>query len=172
MFGAGRHAARYLVRRSTWTWPGRLVAELLQGLGSGLQAAISQASGQTNRKEGDPVALWENGLSGNLMTGLGIGIGATVLAPALLTAVGTVVRPVAKAAIKGGIVLYDMGREAAAEIRETTEDITAEARAELAAQPEGEQPRPSRKRRHHERAEREKGERETGETGKPETPRS
>lgn len=78
------------------------------------------------------MALLNNGFRGNLMTGLGIGLGASILAPAVVPLVGAVVRPLAKAAIKGGIILYERGKEMMAEVREVTEDLAAEAQAELA----------------------------------------
>jgi predicted DNA-binding antitoxin AbrB/MazE fold protein len=41
-------------------------------------------------------------------------------------------KPLAKAAIKGGIVLYEKSKGVIAEVGETLEDIVAEAKAELA----------------------------------------
>ncbi len=64
---------------------------------------------------------------GSIMTGLAVGIGAAVIGPALLPAL----RPLAKMAIKAGVVAYDQGRVALAELNERTGDIVAEARAEL-----------------------------------------
>jgi hypothetical protein len=65
---------------------------------------------------------------GNIITGLAIGVGAAVVAPAVIP----VLRPLAKAVIKAGLVAYDQGRVAMAELNEKTGDIVAEARAELA----------------------------------------
>jgi hypothetical protein len=65
---------------------------------------------------------------GNIVAGLAIGIGAAVLAPVLIPAL----RPLAKSVIKAGLVAYDQGRVALAELNEHTGDILAEARAELA----------------------------------------
>lgn len=67
---------------------------------------------------------------GNIVTGLAIGIGTAVLAPVIAPAVSTLVRPAAKAVIKGGIVVYDWGRQAAAQVGEAASDMAAEARAE------------------------------------------
>jgi galactitol-specific phosphotransferase system IIC component len=78
------------------------------------------------------MALFNNGFKGNILGGLAIGIGAAVLAPVVMPVLVSVVKPLAKAAIKGGIVLYEKGREAVAEVSEMTEDIVAEAKAELA----------------------------------------
>ena len=74
------------------------------------------------------MALIEDLFKGNAVTGVAVGVGALLLAPGLLPAVGRVVRPVAKAAIKGGMVLY---RETLAEFGEVASDLFAEARAEL-----------------------------------------
>lgn len=67
---------------------------------------------------------------GNIVTGLAIGIGTAVLAPVLVPAVGALLRPVAKAAIKTGILAYDWGRQTAAQVGEAASDMAAEARAE------------------------------------------
>ena len=77
---------------------------------------------------------------GNIVTGLAIGVGAAVVAPAIVPAL----RPFAKAVIKAGLVAYDQGRVALAELNERTGDIVAEARAELAeASATGEQQKPT-----------------------------
>ena len=71
-------------------------------------------------------------LGGGAVAAVAIGVGALVLAPVLLPAF----RPIAKAAIKAGVVAYDQARTAAAEMGESIEDLVAEARSELAAGPE------------------------------------
>ncbi len=61
------------------------------------------------------------------------GIAAIVLLPVLVpVAAGQVGKPLAKATIKGGIVLYEKGKGVIAGVGETLEDIVAEAKAELA----------------------------------------
>jgi enhancing lycopene biosynthesis protein 2 len=65
---------------------------------------------------------------GTIVTGLAVGIGAAVFAPVLIPAL----RPIAKSIIKAGLIAYDQGRVALAELNEQTGDIIAEARAELA----------------------------------------
>ena len=65
---------------------------------------------------------------GNIVAGLAIGVGAVVLAPVVIPAL----RPMAKSVIKAGLIAYDQGRVALAELSEHTGDIMAEARAELA----------------------------------------
>ena len=71
-------------------------------------------------------------LKGNAVSGLLIGIGAAVLAPIVLPILASIAKPVAKAAVKGGIMLYERGKETVAEAGEMLEDIVAEAKAELA----------------------------------------
>lgn len=75
----------------------------------------------------------------NLTTGLLVGVGAVLLVPVVLPIVATAIRPLAKAAVKGGIMLYDKGKVAVAEIQETVEDLVAEAKAELAKHPRAEE---------------------------------
>ena len=81
------------------------------------------------------MALFDNGI--RLGTGLAIGIGALILAPAVIPALGAVIRPIAKASIKGGLMLVEKARELAAETAETISDMTAEVEAELAAEKRG-----------------------------------
>ena len=52
------------------------------------------------------MALLDDIFTGNAVTGLAVGIGAVLLGPTLLPALGRALRPAAKAAIKGGMVLY------------------------------------------------------------------
>ena len=74
------------------------------------------------------MALIEDMFKGNLATGLAVGIGAVLFAPTVIQSVGQVLRPAAKAIIKGGLVFY---RETLSEIGEMAGDLLAEARAEL-----------------------------------------
>ena len=67
---------------------------------------------------------------GNIVTGLAIGIGTAVVAPLLMPAVGSLLRPAAKAVIKGGILVYDQGRRAMAQVSEAASDVVAEARSD------------------------------------------
>ncbi|MDJ0569999.1 MAG: DUF5132 domain-containing protein [Pleurocapsa sp. MO_192.B19] len=70
----------------------------------------------------------------DLAEDLGVpGIAAIVLLPILVpVAAGKLGKPLAKATIKGGIVLYEKGKGVIAEVGETLEDIVAEAKAEMA----------------------------------------
>ena len=70
----------------------------------------------------------------DIVEDLGVpGIAAIVLLPVLIpVAAGKVGKPLAKATIKGGIVLYEKGKGVIAEVGESLEDIIAESKAELA----------------------------------------
>lgn len=75
------------------------------------------------------MALFDNGLK--LGTGVAIGLGALVLAPTVVPAVAAILKPLAKAAIKSGFIIYEKSREVLAETKEVIEDLAAEVRAEL-----------------------------------------
>ena len=74
----------------------------------------------------------------DIVEDLGVpGIAAIVMLPVLIpVAAGKVGKPLAKATIKGGIVLYEKGKGVIAEVGESLEDLIAEAKAELAEQAE------------------------------------
>lgn len=76
--------------------------------------------------------LFDNGYK--LGVGLVIGVGALICAPVVLPALAAVIRPIAKASIKGGIILIEKTRQLMAEAQEKIEDITAEAYAELVSE--------------------------------------
>jgi hypothetical protein len=75
------------------------------------------------------MALLNNGMK--LGAGLAIGVGALVLAPTVIPAVAAILKPLAKAAIKSGFIIYEKGREVLAETKEVLEDLAAEVRVEL-----------------------------------------
>jgi Protein of unknown function (DUF5132) len=75
------------------------------------------------------MALLEDAFKGGgIMMAIGAGVGAALLAPVVIPAL----RPVVKSVLKAGLLAYDQGRVALAELNEQTGDILAEARAELA----------------------------------------
>ncbi len=78
------------------------------------------------------MAIIEDILEGNIGTGLAVGAGMLLL-PVVRPLITGTARPLVKSVIKGGIVVYDTAREYLAEAGEYMSDITAEARAELAA---------------------------------------
>lgn len=82
------------------------------------------------------MALFDNGFKGNIVTGLAIGIGTAIIGPTVIPIIANAFKPVAKAAIKGGVLIYEKGKESLAEVSEVVEDIVAEAKAELAAEAE------------------------------------
>ena len=84
------------------------------------------------------MAIFE-GWKGNILGGMAIGIGASVVGPVVIPILATVVKPLTKAAIKGGYLLYEKGRETLAEAQEVVEDLVAETKAEI----EGAQEAPS-----------------------------
>jgi hypothetical protein len=63
--------------------------------------------------------------------GIAIGLGVAILAPVAIAVLSGAARPIARAALKSGILLYEKGREKVAEFEETLDDLTAEARAEM-----------------------------------------
>jgi hypothetical protein len=69
-----------------------------------------------------------------LVTGLMLSLAAAALAPLWRPAVSRWGRPAAKAAMKQGLVAYEIGRERLAEFGETVEDMLAEAQVELASE--------------------------------------
>jgi hypothetical protein len=75
------------------------------------------------------MALLEDAFKGGgITTGLAFGVGAALVAPVVIPAL----RPIAKSILRAGLIAYDQGRVALAELNEQTGDMLAEARAELA----------------------------------------
>jgi len=82
------------------------------------------------------MALWDNMVEGfgsswvsSVLVGVGVALAAPIVAPALAAGM----RPLAKAVLKGGIMVYDKGAEVFAETGEQLSDLVAEVRAELDA---------------------------------------
>lgn len=71
-------------------------------------------------------------LKNNLVVGVGLAFAATVLAPIVVPVMGRVGRPLAKSLVRGGMLMYEKGREAVAVAGESVEDMMAEIRAESA----------------------------------------
>jgi hypothetical protein len=69
-------------------------------------------------------------MNSNVAVGIGVAAAATILAPVLLPVIAGVGRPLAKSLIKGGLMLYEKGRESVAKAGEAAEDMIAEIRAE------------------------------------------
>lgn len=76
------------------------------------------------------MAIWNNWIKNDVAKGVAIGLGVAAVG-ILMT---PVLRPVARSAVKTGLVLFEKGREWAAEAGESFDDLVAEVRAELAGQ--------------------------------------
>lgn len=75
---------------------------------------------------------------------LALGVGVVLLAPVVIPVLVSVLRPVAKAAIKGSIMAYEKVKLVAAETVEGIEDLAAEAKAELEHTAEEPAPKPQK----------------------------
>jgi hypothetical protein len=65
------------------------------------------------------------------LTNIAIGAGIAFLAPAVIGIIGGILRPVAKTAIKGGMLAYDATVGAIQGTTEAIGDLAAEAKAEV-----------------------------------------
>ena len=68
----------------------------------------------------------------NISSGVLLGAGAVLAAPIVIPVFLGILKPMAKAAIKGGLITYQKTKETVAEAMESMEDLAAEAKAELA----------------------------------------
>ena len=73
------------------------------------------------------VVLMKNDVVKNLVIGLGV----SILVPIVVNLLVPVVRPLARSTLKGGILVYEKGRETVAEIGEVVDDLVAEVQEEL-----------------------------------------
>jgi hypothetical protein len=78
-----------------------------------------------------------NGFNGFNVGSLAIGAGVVLLAPVIIPVVGSILKPLTKAVIKGGLLAYEGAKVSIAETKETFEDIAAEAKSEIAHGGEG-----------------------------------
>jgi hypothetical protein len=67
-----------------------------------------------------------------------IGFGVAILVPIVAKALAPFVRPVARSAVKIGVVTFEKGRETFAEFGEILDDMVAEVREEMRAEHETE----------------------------------
>lgn len=65
------------------------------------------------------------------LPGVALGVGVLVLAPFFGSALAKVGRPLAKATVKGGLIVYDKGKEVLLEAGEAFGQMLEESRAEL-----------------------------------------
>ena len=86
--------------------------------------------------------IFENGIKGNLASGLALGVGATIFAPVLLGALSSVTRPLIKGVLKGGLILFNKGKEGGvalfkkgtdmgSDIVKEMKDLASEAQSEI-----------------------------------------
>lgn len=71
-------------------------------------------------------------LNNDVAKGAALGIGAAAVAAAAIPIVLTASRPLARAAIKSGLIFLEKGREMMAVAGEDLEDLVAEVKSELA----------------------------------------
>jgi hypothetical protein len=76
------------------------------------------------------MALTDLKPTANVWTGLAIGVGL-LLAPVVIPVVAASMRPLVKAAIRGGYLAYERGREMLEEVSEMAEDLIAEVKSEM-----------------------------------------
>jgi hypothetical protein len=67
---------------------------------------------------------------------LAMGAGIVLLTPIVIPILGSLLKPMAKSLIKGGLLAYEGAKVSLAETKETLEDLTAEAKAEMAQESE------------------------------------
>ncbi len=60
-----------------------------------------------------------------------IGLSVSILVPIVVNLLVPIVRPLARSTLKGGILVYEKGRETVAEIGEVVDDLVAEVQEEL-----------------------------------------
>ncbi|MFZ0131457.1 MAG: DUF5132 domain-containing protein [Desulfobacterales bacterium] len=87
------------------------------------------------------MGLLDNGfkMGGSVVAGAAV----VLLAPVVVPVVASILKPVTKAIIKGGLMTYGKMKEQVAETMETFDDLAAEAKAEL-AQPEEKPQKPKK----------------------------
>lgn len=76
-------------------------------------------------------------IKSDLSKGVAIGLGAALVAVAAIPVIVTASRPLARVAIKSGLLLLEKGREAVAVAGESFDDLVAEVKNELAEEREG-----------------------------------
>jgi hypothetical protein len=95
-----------------------------------LHIIIREANAAAGLSPGEVTMAIQDLFKSGVARGIVIGAAAAVLLPVAAQAA----RPLMRAAIKGGIRAWEKGREAAAELQEMVDDVTAEVQEELAAE--------------------------------------
>ncbi len=78
-------------------------------------------------------------LKSDLARSVAIGVGAVILVPVAVKVLAPILRPLARSTLKAGIMAYEKGREAVAELGEVMDDLVAEVQEELQLSREHEQ---------------------------------
>ena len=73
------------------------------------------------------------GLTSSWVPSVLVGVGVALVVPIVVPALAGGMRPLAKAVVKGGMMVYDKGAEVIAEASEQLSDMLAEARSEIDA---------------------------------------
>jgi len=76
------------------------------------------------------MALWDFRPKGDIWTGVAIGVGV-IAAPVVIPLIWSGIRPLFKAVVKGGFMVYERGREIVEEAIEGTTDFVEEAKSEV-----------------------------------------
>jgi len=82
------------------------------------------------------MALFDNiveGFGSSWVPTVLVGVGVALVAPVVVPALAAGMRPLAKAVLKGSIMVYDKGAEVLAEAGEQLSDLVAEVRSDLDA---------------------------------------
>ena len=74
----------------------------------------------------------------DLLKGAALGVGVALLVPVAMIALAPVIRPLARTALKSGLMVYEKGRETLEELGETIDDVRAEVEEELTEERTGE----------------------------------
>lgn len=77
------------------------------------------------------MGLLEDVAKKNIATGLIVGLGAYFILPRLLPGLSETAKPIVKGVMKSGILCFEKSKEIFEEIRENTEDLWAEVKAEM-----------------------------------------
>ncbi len=79
------------------------------------------------------MGLLENGLKASLGPGIAIGVGAVLFVPSVRSALGGLIRPLAKAVIKSGVLMCQQTGSLFAEVKEDLVDLIEEVKYEVSS---------------------------------------
>ena len=76
------------------------------------------------------MAIWDFRPKGDIWTGIAVGIGV-VAAPVVIPLAWSAIRPLLKAVVKTGFMVYEKGHEIVEEVMEGATDFVEEAKSEM-----------------------------------------